>query len=133
MGPRRLEWRNARATLTVMITLLVAMFAGTMLLAHFEGVAPVESQTLLSQLGHRAFGAGPLYVFLQAATALVLLFAANTAFSDFPRLLFFLARDGNAPRSFLHMGDRLAFTRGLTLLRRPRRRCSSCSAGAPRR
>jgi amino acid transporter len=113
---RSVEWRNARTTLTVMITLLVVTFAGTMVLVHLEGVVPVGSETMLSQLGHRAFGTGPLYVYLQAATALILLFAANTAFSDFPRLLFFLARDGNAPRAFLHMGDRLAFTRGLALL-----------------
>jgi amino acid transporter len=113
---RSVEWRNARTTLTVMIALLVVTFAGTMLLVHLEGVVPVASETMLSQLGHRAFGTGPLYVYLQGATALVLLFAANTAFSDFPRLLFFLARDGNAPHAFLHVGDRLAFTRGLTLL-----------------
>jgi amino acid transporter len=113
---RSVEWRNARTTLTVMITLLVATFAGTMLLVHLEGVVPVSSETMLSQLGHHAFGTGPMYVYLQVATALVLLFAANTAFSDFPRLLFFLARDSNAPHAFLHMGDRLAFTHGLTLL-----------------
>jgi amino acid transporter len=113
---RSVEWRNARTTLTVMIALLVVTFAGTILLVHLEGVVPVGSETMLSQLGHRAFGTGPMYVYLQGATALVLLFAANTAFSDFPRLLFFLARDGNAPHAFLHMGDRLAFTRGLTLL-----------------
>jgi amino acid transporter len=113
---RHVEWRNARTTLTIMMGLLVTMFAGTMLLVHFEAVVPVGSETLLSQLGHRTLGSGPLYVYLQAATALILLFAANTAFSDFPRLLFFLARDGNAPSGFLHMGDRLAFTRGITLL-----------------
>jgi hypothetical protein len=46
----------------------------------------------------------------------VLLLAANTAFSDFPRLLFFLARDYSAPRLFLRMGDRLAFSNGIVLL-----------------
>jgi amino acid transporter len=113
---RPVEWRNARTTLTIMMALLVGMFAGTTLLVHLTGVVPSSSETLLSQLGHHAFGDGPLYTFLQAATALVLLFAANTAFSDFPRLFFFLARDDNAPHGFLHMGDRLAFTRGITLL-----------------
>jgi amino acid transporter len=113
---RPVEWRNARTTLTVMMGLLVGMFVGTMLLVHLTGVVPTGAQTLLSQLGHHAFGDGPLYTYLQAATALVLLFAANTAFSDFPRLFFFLARDDNAPHGFLQMGDRLAFTRGITLL-----------------
>jgi amino acid transporter len=110
------EWRNARTTLTAMVSMLVLMFAGTILLAHLDGIVPVSSETVLSQLGHREFGSGPLYVYLQAATALVLLFAANTAFSDFPRLLFFLARDRNAPVAFVKMGDRLAFTNGIAVL-----------------
>jgi amino acid transporter len=110
------EWRNARTTLTWMAGLLITMFAGTTLLAHFEGVVPTGSETTLSQLGHSAFGTGPLYAYLQAATALILLLAANTAFNDFPRLLFFLARDGFAPKAFLRMGDRLAFSNGIAAL-----------------
>jgi amino acid transporter len=110
------EWRNARTTLTWMAGLLVALFAGTTLLAHFEGVVPTGSETVLSLLGHSAFGTGPLYAYLQAATALILLMAANTAFNDFPRLLFFLARDAFAPKSFLRMGDRLAFSNGIVAL-----------------
>ena len=110
------EWRNARTTLTWMAGLLITMFAGTTLLAHFQGVVPTASETTLSQLGHSAFGSGPLYAYLQAATALILLLAANTAFNDFPRLLFFLARDGFAPKAFLRMGDRLAFSNGIAAL-----------------
>jgi hypothetical protein len=53
---------------------------------------------------------------VQAATAAVLLLAANTAFNGFPRLLFFMARDGYAPKAFLHMGDRLAFSNGIIAL-----------------
>ena len=47
---------------------------------------------------------------------MILLLAANTAYQDFPRLLFFLARDDYAPRRFLHMGDRLAFSNGIVAL-----------------
>ena len=71
---------------------------------------------MLSQLAHRAFGGGPLYIYIQAATALVLLLAANTAYNDFPRVMFLLARDGCAPRIFLKMGDRLAFNNGIVVL-----------------
>jgi amino acid transporter len=110
------EWRNARTTLTWMAGLLIAMFVGTTLLAHFQGTVPSDSETVLSQLGHSAFGTGPLYAYLQAATALILLLAANTAFNDFPRLLFFLARDAFAPKAFLRMGDRLAFSNGIVAL-----------------
>ena len=111
------EWRNARTTLTWMMSLLVVMFAGTMLLSRLDGAVPTPSETLLSELADQAFGHGSgLYLFVQVATALVLLLAANTAFSDFPRLLFFLARDNHAPRQFLRMGDRLAFSNGIVLL-----------------
>jgi hypothetical protein len=47
---------------------------------------------------------------------LILLFAANTAFNDFPRLLFYLARDRYAPKGFLRIGDRLAFSNGIIVL-----------------
>ena len=57
-----------------------------------------------------------MYAFTQAATAAVLLLAANTAYNDFPRVLFLLARDRYAPRLFLRMGDRLAFSNGIILL-----------------
>ena len=36
---------------------------------------------------------GWLYYLMQAATMLILVLAANTAFADFPRLTWFLARD----------------------------------------
>lgn len=110
------EWRNARTTLTWMVSLLVLMFIGTIVLIELDGIVPEPSQTVLSQLAHRGLGSGVLYGYVQAATALVLLLAANTAFSDFPRLLFFLARDYSAPRFFLRMGDRLAFSNGIVLL-----------------
>ncbi|MBV8989271.1 MAG: amino acid permease [Solirubrobacterales bacterium] len=39
-----------------------------------------------------------------------------TAYNDFPRVMFILARDRFAPRSFLRMGDRLAFNNGIVIL-----------------
>jgi amino acid transporter len=110
------EWRNARATLTWMVSLLVVMFAGLVTLIHLDGVVPRPHETVLSQLAHLTFPRGPLYVYVQATTALILLLAANTAFQDFPRLLFFMARDGYAPRVFLRMGDRLVFSNGILAL-----------------
>ncbi len=110
------EWRNARTTLTWMVGLLIALFAGTIALVHFDGVVPNAHETVLSQLAHRSFGSGFMYAFTQAATAAILLLAANTAYNDFPRVLFLLARDQYAPRLFLRMGDRLAFSNGIILL-----------------
>ena len=76
----------------------------------------VGGQTVLSQLAHDSVGSGVLYIYVQAATALILLLAANTAFNGFPRLLFFMACDSYVPRTFLRMGDRLAFSHGIIAL-----------------
>jgi amino acid transporter len=110
------EWRNARITLSWMTGLLIAMFAGVLVITRLAGIVPVASQTMLSQLAHLSFGAGPVYVYIQAATAAVLLMAANTSYNDFPRVLFLMARDRQAPRSFLRIGDRLTFRNGILLL-----------------
>lgn len=110
------EWRNARTTLTTMVVLLVCSFVGIVVLVHFDGIVPLNHETVLSQLAHASLGHGVLYVYVQAATALVLLLAANTAFNGFPRLLYFMARDRRAPIAFLRMGDRLAFYNGIFVL-----------------
>jgi amino acid transporter len=110
------EWRNARTTLTWMVALLIALFAGTIAMVELDGVVPSAHETVLSELAHRSFDSGFMYPFTQAATAAILLFAANTAYNGFPRVLFLLARDSFAPRLFLRMGDRLPFSNGLILL-----------------
>ena len=108
--------RNARVVLTLMVGVLVTMFAALVVLMHLDGIVPQSDQTALSQLAHRSFGSGPLYAYVQGATALVLLLAANTAFNGFPRLLSVMARNGHAPRLFLRLGDRLAFSNGIIAL-----------------
>jgi amino acid transporter len=110
------EWRNARTTLTWMVGLLIVLFAGTIAMVQLDGVVPGAHETVLSQLAHRSFHSDFMYPLTQAATAAILLLAANTAYNDFPRVLFLLARDFQAPRLFLRMGDRLAFSNGIILL-----------------
>ncbi len=110
------EWRNARVTLSWMVGLLITMFAGVLVITRLTGIVPEANQTMLSELGHLSFGNGPLYIYIQAATAAVLLLAANTSYNDFPRVLFLMAKDKQAPHSFLHIGDRLTFRNGIVLL-----------------
>ena len=110
------EWRNARTTLTWMVSLLIVLFAGTIAMVKLDGIVPSAHETVLSEIAHRSFGSGFMYPVTQAATAAVLLLAANTAYNDFPRVLFLLARDFQAPRLFLRMGDRLAFSNGIIVL-----------------
>jgi amino acid transporter len=111
------EWRNAQITLTWMIALLVVMFGGITFLAHQLNVIPAHGgETVVSQIARLIFGTGPLYFIIQAATATILLLAANTAFADFPRLGYFLARDRFLPHQFAYRGDRLAYSYGIVVL-----------------
>ena len=127
------EWRNARITLTVMGVILAVMFVGVTVASQELGLRPFDPshvscaavangsscvyQSVIAQLAVRAFGSGSLlFVIVAVATTLILILAANTSFSDFPRLLFFLARDDYAPHQFGRLGDRLAYSNGILVL-----------------
>jgi amino acid transporter len=111
------EWKNARITLMWMAGILGALFLGISFLTVQFTVLPSESETVISQLGRIAFGSEtPVYFLFQAATMLILVLAANTAFSDFPRLSYFLARDHFLPSLFQFRGERLAFSAGIASL-----------------
>lgn len=112
------EWVNAQKTLTVMVIILGITFAGITYLAFQLGIVPDErgGETVVSQIARAVFGDGALYLTIQWATMLILILAANTAYSDFPRLAYFLARDSFLPRQFTFRGDRLAYSTGIVVL-----------------
>ncbi len=110
------EWKNARLTLLYMGGILGAMFLGITYLANVYHIIPAEGQTAVSLLGRQIVGNSPFYYFIQVATLLILLLAANTSFADFPRLCYFLARDGFLPRQLALLGDRLVYSNGIVLL-----------------
>ncbi len=110
------EARNARIVLAWLGTILIVLFTGITFLARHYHVSPRPEETIVSQLARLIFGGGLLYYEIQAVTMLILVFAANTAFADFPRLAYFLARDGFIPRQFGTRGDRLVFSNGILIL-----------------
>jgi amino acid transporter len=110
------EVRNARTVLAVLGGIMVVLFLGTTALAHVYGIVPREEETVVSQLARLVFGGGAAYYFIQAVSMLILVLAANTAFADFPRLAYFMARDGYLPRQFGTRGDRLVFSNGVIIL-----------------
>ncbi|MCL4423979.1 MAG: APC family permease [Firmicutes bacterium] len=107
---------NAAKTLTWMAGILVSMFLGITILAHVTSVHPSGSETVISQIARTVFGTGPLYYLIQAATAMILLLAANTSYADFPRLASLVAKDGFLPRQLANRGDKLVFANGIILL-----------------
>jgi amino acid transporter len=110
------EAKNAIKTLVVLVSVLVVLFIGVGYAASLYHITPSESETVISQLAHANFGAGPLYGLTIAATLAILLVAANTSFVGLPMLLALVAGDGFAPRSLKEQGDRLVFNRGIVVL-----------------
>lgn len=117
---RKPEWKNARSTLMVMGTCLTIMFVGISVLAAKLHTFPSEGKTVLAQIASSVFGtsaAGHLiFLFVQAATMMILVLAANTSFADFPRLASFCADDDFMPRQLTKRGHRLVFSNGVISL-----------------
>jgi amino acid transporter len=108
---------NAGITLLWMSAILATLFLGITFLAHQMAGIPSEAETVISQLARTVFdGRGVLYLATIAATAVILVMAANTSFADFPRLSALHAGDGFLPRQLLYRGSRLVYSRGIVAL-----------------
>jgi amino acid transporter len=127
--------RNAAVTLALLGGLAATMFAGVTalaLLAHVKYVDPLHvcdlqgfadcetapQRTVIAQLAAATLGGdGSVgFFYIQAATALVLILAANTAFNGFPLLGSVLAQDRFLPRQLHTRGDKLVYSNGILLL-----------------
>jgi amino acid transporter len=109
--------RNAGLTLLMMSAILGTLFLGITYLAVHVGAIPSEQETVISQLARTTFGGRGLpYLTVIAATTLILIMAANTAYAGFPRLAALQAADGYLPRQLTYRGSRLVFSRGIVLL-----------------
>ena len=128
---RKPKVRNAQTTLALMGGIAIVLFAGLTALALISGVHYAENPcnligfdcennpqpSLMAQVAAATFGMGSIPFFIiQAATACVLLLAANTAFNGFPLLGSVLARDGYAPKALNTRGDRLVYSNGMIIL-----------------
>ncbi|HEU5033172.1 MAG TPA: APC family permease, partial [Mycobacteriales bacterium] len=116
---RKPKSHNAAATLTVMGLLAVSMFAGiTVLALHMHARARIDGNpSVISQIAAGVFGGHAVLFFLyQAATAGILILAANTAFNGFPVLSSILAQSSYLPRQLHNRGDKLVFSNGILLL-----------------
>jgi amino acid transporter len=126
--------RNAATTLALMGGIAATMFSGVTALALLSGVKYAENtcdlegfagdcetdpqRTVIAQIAAATFGGESSvgFFYIQAATALVLVLAANTAFNGFPLLGSVLAQDRFLPRQLHTRGDKLVFSNGILLL-----------------
>ncbi|GAB3524932.1 APC family permease [Arthrobacter monumenti] len=132
---RQPKSRNAATTLLVLGVISAAMLAGILFLAQATQLHVVENpdeqlrldgepvpgsyiqHPAISQLAETIFSpASPFFYVIIAATAVVLILAANTAFKTFPVLASILARDGYLPKQLRTRGDRLTFSNGVLAL-----------------
>ncbi|MER5202164.1 APC family permease [Streptomyces sp. NPDC002825] len=131
---RKPKPRNAAATMAAMGIIAITMFAGVTTLAMISKVHIVEDacrltglggdcesytqRTVIAQLAASVFGGNDSvgFYYIQAATALILILAANTAFNGFPLLCSILAQHRYLPRQLHNRGDRLAFSNGIMAL-----------------
>ncbi len=129
---RRPKIENAQKTLVAMGGIAIILFVGLITVALISGVHYVEDtcnlvgfadchtapqRSVIAQIAASVFGNNSLPFFvIQAATALVLLLAANTAFNGFPLLGSVLATDRYAPKSLATRGDRLIYSNGVLAL-----------------
>jgi amino acid transporter len=129
---QRPKVKNAQATLVLMGGIAITLFIGLTALALISQVHYAENpcdligwgecatspqRSLIAQVAAATFGNNSILFFvLQAATAAVLLLAANTAFNGFPLLGSVLAKDAYAPKSLNTRGDRLIYSNGVLLL-----------------
>jgi amino acid transporter len=112
------EARNGGIVLISMAALFATLFFGISFLATHLGIQvdATETKSVLGLLAQTVVGDGPYFYLLQAATAIILILAANTSFSGFPRLASILASHRFLPRQFAQRGDRLAFSFGIIAL-----------------
>ena len=128
---KRPKSRNAATTLAWMGGLSIVMFSGITALALISDVRYTEEpcdlvgfdceanpqRTVIAQVAAATFGDGSIpFFYVQAAAALILVLAANTAFNGFPLLGSILAQHRYAPRQLHTRGDRLVFSNGILLL-----------------
>ncbi len=110
------ESRNAAITLVWMAIILGTFFIALTILAHELGIRHADKVSVPAQAAATIFGRTPIFYYIQASTALILVLAANTSYADFPRLGSILARDKFLPHQFTFRGDRLAFSNGIIVL-----------------
>jgi len=109
---------NAKKTLMVMATIMGTLFLGITYLAVQLDALPYDSgyPTVISQIARQVLGSGPAFILVQAATLLILVLAANTAFSGFPLLASFASSDALLPRQLRKRGHRLVYSNGIIAL-----------------
>jgi amino acid transporter len=110
--------KHAKSVLLLLGLLVLALFGGTSLLAtSFHASVGNGAPAVLVQLATLVFGQGSFMIYyIGITTFIILVMAANTAYSGFPLLVSIMAKEGYAPRQLNMRGDRLSYSNGIMLM-----------------
>jgi len=108
--------KHAKMVLLLLAVIILVLFAGTSAIANVYHVIPGEQGALLILIAKQIFGTSFMYYYVTATTFIILILAANTAFSGFPVLVAVMSKEEFAPKQLCMRGDRLSFDNGIIAL-----------------
>ncbi len=109
--------KSAKTVLLLLGCVAFVLFGGISYLATIYKPVYNSDITVIAQLAIQIFGQNSfMFYIIQAATALILIMAANTSYNGFPLLLSIIAKDGYVPRQFSKRGSRLGYSNGIMFL-----------------
>lgn len=108
--------KNAKVVLELLALTIFFVFGGLSYLATLYHAVPRADVTVVAQIATQVFGKNFFFYLIQITTAIILIMAANTAYSGLPLLLALMAKDGFVPRQFAKRGKRLGFSNGIILI-----------------
>ncbi len=119
---RKPATKHAKTVLLLLAMIILVLFGGTSVLANLYPATPGEGQkAVLVQMADEIFGRvgfwnASAFYFITGSLFVILVLAANTAFSGFPMLISVMANDEFVPRQLKMRGDRLSYSNGILIL-----------------
>ncbi len=107
--------KYAKRVLFLLSMIILILFGGSSVLANLYKVNP-QGNAMLVLIAEEIFGHNFMFYYITATTFIILVMAANTAYSGFPMLISLMAKEGYAPRQLSMRGDRLSYDNGIILL-----------------
>jgi len=109
--------KYAKRVLFLLSMIILVLFGGTSVLANMYHVNP-HGNAMLIMIAEEIFkpNFNFMFYYITATTFIILVLAANTAYSGFPMLISIMAKEGYAPRQLSMRGDRLSYDNGIIML-----------------
>lgn len=108
--------KYAKTVLLLLSLIILVLFGGTAMIANYYHVIPGENGAMLILIAQEIFGNTFMFYYITATTFIILILAANTAYSGFPMLIAVMSNEKYAPKQLSMRGDRLSFDNGIIML-----------------